>query len=93
MAIGIKKYLLLVMVLFLFSGCANKTNTLKQYNHTGAATVVGTLGGVALGGVVGGAMGLLASGGTGGVAPFVGLVLGATLVGGAGYGIGQTIDN
>jgi len=88
-----KKYLVLVAVLFLFSGCASKVHTLEHKDHVGVATVVGTVGGAALGGIVGGAMGLLATGGTEGVAPFVGLVVGAALAGSTGYGLGQIIDN
>jgi len=93
MDVSIKKYMLLVMVFFLFNGCARKTSTIEPNNHTGVATVVSTVGGVALGGMVGGMLGLLVSGGTGGVAPFVGLTLGATSVGTIGYSIGQKIDN
>jgi hypothetical protein len=93
MGLGIKKCLLLVMVLFLFTGCANKTGTIEPKNHVGVTTVVSTAGGVALGGIVGGMLGLLVSGGTGGVAPLVGVALGATAVGSLGYGVGQTIDN
>jgi len=93
MNVSIRKYFILVMVLFLFSGCASKVHTLEQENRVGVATVVSTVGGAALGGIVGGAMGLLATGGTEGVAPFVGLTLGATSVGTIGYSIGQKIDN
>jgi len=89
-----KKYLVLVAVLFLFSGCASKVHTLEHKDHVGVATVVGTVGGAALGGIVGGAMGLLATGGRGeGIIPIVGLLVGAALAGSTGYGLGQIIDN
>jgi len=94
MNVSIRKYLTLVTVLFLVSGCASKVHTLEQENRVGVATVVGTVGGVALGGMLGGMMGLLVTSGSGeSIIPIVGLVVGAALAGSTGYGLGQIIDN
>ena len=94
MNVSIRKYFILVMVLFLFSGCASKVHTLEHKDHVGVATVVGTVGGAAIGGMLGGMMGLLVTSGSGeSIIPIVGLVVGAALAGSTGYGLGQIIDN
>ncbi len=92
--------MMLIMIL-IFSGCSHETPNpqTQERSLTTAQKVGGTTGGILLGAggaLVGGMMGILVSGGTSGVAPLIGVILGGTVgaIGGisVGMGIGDVVD-
>ena len=92
---------MILITLLLFTGCSHRSHNppIQKPPLSTTQKVAGTAGGLLLGtggALVGGMMGMLVSGGTNGVAPLIGVILGGVTgtLGGAslGIGVGGTVD-